>query len=107
HLAEEIALPQRGLLAVPREREEQLGLERGPGAPAVEVREEWILPFVQHHGRVEPRAEPIRERRLADAERTFDRDVAELFHRVREYSRHRQTQTNLRLISCGACSESI
>jgi hypothetical protein len=26
---------------------------------------------------------------------------------VREYSRHRQTQTNLRLISCAACSESI
>ena len=63
-----------------REREEELGLERGAGAAGVEVGEERILALVEHHRRVEPRPEPIRERRLADSERPLDRDVTELLH---------------------------
>ena len=53
-----------------------------PGASGVEVGEERILRFVEHHRRVEPRAETIGQRGLADAERSLDRDVAELFHGV-------------------------
>ena len=63
-----------------REREEELGLEGGPGAAAVEVREEGIVSLVEHHRRVEPRAQAIDQGGLADAERSFDRDVAKGFH---------------------------
>src|SRR6185369_7824134 len=79
-LAEEIALAQRRLLSMAREREEQLGLERGAGAPGVEVGEERVVPLFDHHRRIEPRAEAIGQRRLADAGRALYRDVAKLRH---------------------------
>ena len=50
----------------------------GAGTLGVEVGQKRVLGFVEHDRRVEARAEPIGERRLADAHRAFDRDVAEV-----------------------------
>ena len=64
-LAEEIALAERGLLAVTPEREEQLRLKRRTGPPRLEVGEKRIVGFVEDDRRIESRAEPIGEQRLA------------------------------------------
>ena len=60
------------------EQIEQLGLQRGARTVRVEVGEEWILRLLEHDSRVETRAEPLGQRRFAGADRTFDRDVAEV-----------------------------
>ena len=60
------------------EQVEELGLQRGAGPVGVEVGEKRILGFLEHDRRVEARAEPLGQRGLAGADRTFDRDVAEL-----------------------------
>ena len=57
---------------------EELRLQRGAGLVGVEVGEKRIVGFLEHDRRVEPRAEPLGERGLARADRSFDRDVAEL-----------------------------
>src|SRR5919106_702877 len=77
-LAEEIGLPQRRLLAVTRERVEQLRLKRSASPTRVEVGQKRIVGFIKHHGCIEPRAETIGERRLADADRPLDRNVPEI-----------------------------
>ena len=56
----------------------QLRLQRSARPVAVEVAEERILRFFENERGVEPRREPLRECRFACADRTFDRDVAEL-----------------------------
>ena len=60
------------------EQVEELGLQRGAGAVGVEVGEKRIVDLLEDDRRVEARAEPLRQRRLAGADRTFDRDVAEV-----------------------------
>ena len=77
-LAEEIALAQRRLLPVARQREEELRLEPGARPAGVEVGEKRIVGLVEHDRRIEPRAEPVGQRRLAHAQRTFDGDVPEV-----------------------------
>src|SRR4029077_13577316 len=71
-------LAQAGLLAVAVEEVEELRLERAAGAVGVEVGEERGLHFLQHDRGVEPRAEALRHSGFARADRSFDRDVAEL-----------------------------
>ena len=60
------------------EQIEELRLQRGAGPVGVEVGEERILGVFEDERRVEPRAEPLGQRRFARADRSFDRDVAEL-----------------------------
>ena len=60
------------------EQVEELRLQRGAGPVGVEVGEKRILGFLEHDRGVEPRAEPLGQRGLARADRSFDRDVAEL-----------------------------
>src|SRR5580693_4260919 len=63
---------------MPVEREEKLDLEGGAFAPAVEVVQERIRGLVEHDRRVEPRAQPLGKRRLAQGQRAFDGQVAEV-----------------------------
>ncbi len=77
-LAEQIRLAERGLLTMSIQQIEELGLKRRARTIGVEVGEERIVVFLEHERRVEPRAEPLGQRRLAGADRTFDRDVAEV-----------------------------
>ena len=78
-LAEQVALPERPLLAVAGEQGEELRLERPPRtASGVRVGEERVVRVVQDDRRVEPRAEAIGERRLAHAGRAVDGEMAEL-----------------------------
>ena len=63
---------------MPVEQIEELGLQRGAGAIGVEVGEKRILGFFEDERGVEARAEPLGQRRFAGADRTFDRDVAEV-----------------------------
>ena len=60
------------------EEVEQLGLQRGAGAVRVEVGEKRIVHLLQDDRRIEARAEALRQRRLAGADRTFDSDVTEV-----------------------------
>ena len=76
-LIEEVGLPERGLLPVAVEQIKKLRLERRTGTVGIEVGEERILGFFQHHRGVEARAEPLGENGFACADRTFNRDVAE------------------------------
>ena len=96
-LAEEIGLPERRLLAVAVEQIEELRLQRGAGPIGVEVGEKRILGFLEHEGRVEARAEPFGQRGFARADRTFDRDVAELQGGPMISSRRRAARC------CGRC----
>ena len=77
-LAEEVRLPQRRLLTMAVEQIEELRLQRRAGTVGVEVGEKRILGVFEDERRVEPRAEPLCQRGLAGADRSFDRDVAEL-----------------------------
>jgi hypothetical protein len=65
------------LLPVARKREEQLGLERRACAALIEVCEERVVAFVEDDGRVETRAETLRQESLADRRRPFDGDMPE------------------------------
>ncbi len=78
-LGEELSLDELLLLAVAREQEEQLGLERRSTMTVVEGLEERVVrPLLEHRIRVEPLRQLLDERRLADADRTLDRDVVKL-----------------------------
>ena len=78
HLAEEIGLAERDLLAMAVEQVEELCLQGRAGAIGVEVGEEGVLGFLEDDRGIEPRAEPFGQRGLARADGTFDREVAEL-----------------------------
>src|SRR2546423_15481987 len=52
-------------------------LQRGAVTVRVEIGEKRILAFLQQDRRVEPRAETLRQRGFARADRAFYRDVAE------------------------------
>ena len=84
-LAEEVGLPQRHLLTVSREEVEQLRLEGGARPARIQIAEKGILRLVKDDRGVEPGAEPLRQRRLAHGERSFNRDVAE-FQRGPKYN---------------------
>ena len=77
-LAEKIRLAQRGLLTMAVEEVEELRLKRGARAVGVEVAQKRVLHFLQHDCGVESSAEALRECGLARANRSFNRDVAEL-----------------------------
>ena len=77
-LAEEIRLAERRLLAMAVQQIEELGLQRGAGPVGVEVGEKRIVGFLEHDRRIEPRAESFGQRGFARADRSLDRDVAEL-----------------------------
>ena len=77
-LAEQVGLAQRGLLTMAVEQIEELRLQRRAGPVGVEVGEKRILLFLEHDGGVESCAQPFGERRLARADRSFNRDVAEV-----------------------------
>ena len=57
------------------EQVEELCLQRRTRPPAVEVREERILRLLEHVGGIERVASRSASERLADADRSFDRDV--------------------------------
>src|SRR5262249_3219198 len=76
-LSEEIGLPQRRLLAMPREQIEELGLQRGAGAVGIEISDERILGFLEDDGGVETRTQTLGQRGLAGADGSFDGDGAE------------------------------
>jgi hypothetical protein len=57
---------------------EELRLERSPGPIGIEIGEERVVGIFEHDGRVDARAEPFGERGFAGADRSFDRDMAEL-----------------------------
>ena len=82
-LAEEIGLPQRRLLAVARQCEKELGLESGARSPALRVGEERVVEVVEYDRRVEALAQAVGESRLANADRSLDRDVAEIQGRAK------------------------
>jgi hypothetical protein len=60
------------------EQIEQLRLQRRTRSIGVEVGEERVVRIFEDERRIEPRREALRERRLADADRPFNRDVAKL-----------------------------
>ena len=74
-LVEEIALPQFHLLPMPRERIEELRLERRARPARVEIRQERILGIVENHGGIEPRAEAIGQTRFPQSHRSFNREI--------------------------------
>ena len=73
-----VRLSQRGLLTMAVEEIEELRLQRRAGTVGVEVAEKWVLHFFQHDRGVQSSAEALRECGLARANRSFNRDVAEL-----------------------------
>ena len=77
-LAEEIGLAERHLLTMAAEKVEELSLQRRARTIGVEVGEKRIVGFFEDDGRVEAGAEAFGECGLADADRSFDRDVAKL-----------------------------
>src|SRR4026207_2070908 len=54
---------------------EELCLKRGSGPPGIEVGQEWVLRLFQHRRCIEMAGETHRQRSLADADRSLDRDV--------------------------------
>ena len=70
-LAEEVGLPQRLLLPVAVEQEEQLRLEGGARPIGIEVGEERVVRFLQDGRRVDVRGQPLGQRRLADTGRAL------------------------------------
>jgi hypothetical protein len=60
------------------EQVEELGLERRSRSIGVEIGEKGIVGLFVHDGRFESRAEPFGQRRLADADRSLERDMAKL-----------------------------
>ena len=76
--AEQIGLTKRHLLPVPRQQVEELRLQRGAGSVRVEVGDEGIVGLLEDDRRVEARAEARGQRRFADADGAFDRDMAKL-----------------------------
>jgi segregation and condensation protein A len=56
----------------------------------LEVRQERVVHLVEHHRRIEPRAEAIGECGLPDAERPFDGDVTKVDHGPRRSIGHRR-----------------
>jgi hypothetical protein len=77
-------LAEGGLLTVPREREKELRLEARARALGIEIREEGILGLVEDERCVEPRAQPVCETRLADANRALDGNVPKITHGLAE-----------------------
>ena len=77
-LAEEVRLSQRRLLPVAPEEVEQLRLKSRPGTIGVEIGQERVLGVFEDDGRVEAAGQALGQHGLADADRSFDRDVAEL-----------------------------
>ena len=63
---------------MPRQREEELRLERGAGTISVEIRQERVVGVVQHDRRVEARAKPIGQQRFSDAGWSLDGDITEV-----------------------------
>ena len=74
-LIEQIGLPQRRLLPVPREQRKQLRLERRARTTGVQVGDERVVGIVENRCRVEPKCEMSGQGRLAGANRTFDGEV--------------------------------
>ena len=56
----------------------QLALKRGSSTTVIQVADKWIVGLVKNHSRVQSNAEVLSERRLTDAYRTLDCDVAEV-----------------------------
>ena len=77
-LAEEVGLSQLRLLPMAGQRVEQLRLESRAGRPDCASDEKRIVGVVEDDGRIETRAEPVGQARLADADGPFDRDVPEV-----------------------------
>ena len=69
---------QRGLLPMALEQIEELRLQGRARTIGVEVREERILGVLEHERGVEAGGEPLGKSGFARADRSFDRDVAEL-----------------------------
>ena len=65
-------------MAVTIQQIEKLRLQRGTRAVGVKIGEKWIFGFFEDERRVEACAEPFSEQRFTRADRTFNRDVAEL-----------------------------
>jgi hypothetical protein len=77
HLREEIRLAERRLLTMAAQEIEELGLQGGARPIGVEVLEERVFGVLEHDRGIEARAEALRERGFAGANRTLDRDVPE------------------------------
>src|SRR5688572_5946212 len=77
-LAEQIGLPERRLLPMTRQREEELRLKSCAAAPGMKIGNEGIIGFVEDDVRVEAGAKAVGEERFANARRSFDRDVPEI-----------------------------
>ena len=71
-------LPDRRLLAMAAQQIEELRLQRRAGPIGVEVGEKRVLGFLQHDGCIEMRADAFGQCGFACADRSLDRDVAEL-----------------------------
>ena len=80
-LLKEVLLLQLQLLLVPHEEEEQLCLEGGSGFVAVEVLQERVVQVFVDAGGAEMGSEKLHERRLADADGSFNRDVVKVHSR--------------------------
>src|ERR1700693_1415158 len=74
---EEIDLGEIALLLVPRQEKEELRLERGALLPLVEIGEKRVVHVLQDLRAVEPPRYELDERRLADADRAVDCDMAQ------------------------------
>ena len=77
HGLEQVGLAQ--LLQLPRtlEQEVQLGLERGSARVAIEALEKRVfVVLLEHELAAEAARQPSRKARLADADRSFDDDIA-------------------------------
>jgi hypothetical protein len=77
-LAEEVRLPQRLLLPVAVEQEEQLRLEGGARLVGVEVGQERVVRFLQDRRRIDVRGQPLGQRRLADTGGPFEGYITEI-----------------------------
>ena len=60
------------------ENGKQLALKRGSRTAVIQIADKWIVGLVKNYTRVQSSAEVLSERRLADAYRTLDCDVAEV-----------------------------
>ncbi|HTV02693.1 MAG TPA: hypothetical protein VMF13_19235, partial [Luteitalea sp.] len=76
HLAEEIALPQGFLLAMPSQEMEELRLKSGAAATRAAVGSKRIFAVVEDEAGVEALTESFGEDGLTDTWRALDREVA-------------------------------
>ena len=77
-MVEQVPLANRKLLSMAGERKEKLRLKRRAAALGIKIGQERIVRLIEDDRGVEPSGQTLGERRLAEADRSFNRQVPEV-----------------------------